>query len=183
MYLCFWLCNCRRCSMAASGEPQTILTPRLIRCIQERTGHGELYSASAIVRDLMLCAEASTPMRIDALKGQAEVVKKRGNPAWCSTAAKSAEAPQFHSKEWIEQHLSSVSRSPRTPSAMPAGPSRDIRLDTDPSIERHVKDAAEEVMEVEVSPEEEERLLRNDSPSWSLISVRCQGLTFLAAPP
>ena len=129
------------------------------------TGQGELYSASAIVRDLMLRAEATTPMRIDALKGQAEVAKKRGNRAWCATAAKSAEALQFHSKEWIEQHLSSVSRSPRTPWAMPAGPSSDIRQDTDPSIERHVKDAAEEVMEVEVSPEEEERLLRDDSPT------------------
>ena len=38
-------------------------------------------------------------------------------------------------------------------------------FDTDPSIERHVEDAAEEVMEVEVSPEEEERLLREDSPT------------------
>ena len=151
--------------MAASGEPRTILTPRLIRCIQEMTGHGELYSASAIVRDLMLCAEATTPMRIDALKGQAELAKKRGNRAWCATAAKSAEALQFHSTQWIEHHLSSVSRNQRTPSAMPAGPSRDIRLDTDPSIERHVEDAAEEVMEVEVSPEEEERLLREDSPT------------------
>ena len=47
---------------------------------------------------------------------------------------------------------------------MPAGPSRDIQQDTDPSIERHVEDAAEEVMEVEVSPAEE-RLLRDDSPT------------------
>ena len=100
----------------------------------------------------MLCAEATTPMRIDALEGQEEVAKKRGNPAWCSTAAKSAEALQFHSREWIEQQLRSVTRSPRTPSAMQAGPSRDIRLETDPSIECHVEDAAEEVMEVEVSP-------------------------------
>ena len=84
----------------------------------------------------MLCAEAMTQMRVDALKGQAEVAKKSGNRAWCSTAAKSAEALQFYSREWIEQHLSSVTHSPRTPSVMPAGPSRDIRLDTDPFIER-----------------------------------------------
>ena len=63
--------------MAASGEPLSSLTPRLVRYIQEMTGHGELYSASAIVRDLMLCAEAMTQMRVDAPKGQDEVSKKR----------------------------------------------------------------------------------------------------------
>ena len=132
----------------------------------------------------MLCAEATTPMRIYALQGKAEVEKKPCNRAWCATAAKSVEALQFHSKEWIEQHLSSVSRSPRTPFAMPTGPSRDIRQDTDPSIERHVKDAAEEVMEVEVSPEEEERLLSDDSPTimeFDISSV--PGPEFRAAPP
>ena len=134
--------------MAAPGEPLSILTPRLVRYSQEMTGHGELYSASAIERDLMLCAEVMTQMRVDALKGQAEVAKKRGNRAWCSTAAKSAVALQFHSRDRIKQHLSAVTCGPRTLSAMPAGPSRDIHLDTDPSIERRMEDAAEEVMEV-----------------------------------
>ena len=143
--------------MAASGDSLSILTQRLVRYIQEMTGHGELYSASAIVRDLMLCAEGTTQMKVDALKGQEEVAKKRGNCALCSTVAKLAEALQFHSRERIEQRLSFATRGPRTPSAMPAGPSRDIRLDTDLSIERCVEYAAEEVMEVEVSPEEEER--------------------------
>ena len=88
----------------------------------------------------MLCAEAT--------KGQAAVAKKRGNRVWCTTAAKSAEALQFHSREWIEQHLISATHSQGTLLAMPAIPSRHIRLETDPSIERCVEDAAEEVMEV-----------------------------------
>ena len=49
---------------------------------------------------------------------------------------------------------------------MPAGPTRDIRLDVDPTIQRRVEDAAaaDEPRDMEVSPEEEERLLKEDSP-------------------
>ena len=52
--------------------------PKTCKVHPGMTGHGELYSASAIVRDLMLCAEATTQMRVDALKGQAGGCKEKG---------------------------------------------------------------------------------------------------------
>ena len=82
----------RRCNMAASKEPLTILEPRLIRLINEKTSKGELHSASSIISDLMLCAGATSKMRVDALVGQAELAKRKGNRFWCRTVAKSNEA-------------------------------------------------------------------------------------------
>ena len=114
----------------------------------------------------MFCPEATTQMRVDALLGQAELAKKMNNRSWRTSVARSAETLQFHSREWIDHHLSPLPRSAPAPSAMPAGPTRDIRLDVDPTIQRRVEDAAaaDEPMEMEVSPEEEERLLKEDSP-------------------
>ena len=86
----------------------------------------------------MLCAVATSEMRVDALVGQAELGKRKGNRFWRRTVAKSAEALQFHSMDWIDRNLKPLYRPARVPSAMPAGPGRDIRLDIDPSIERQV---------------------------------------------
>ena len=91
--------------MAASKEPLTILEPKLIRLINEKTSKGELHSASSIIPDLMLCAGVTSEMRFDALFGQAELAKRKGNRFWCRTVTKSAEALQSHSMDWIDRNL------------------------------------------------------------------------------
>ena len=123
----------RRCNMAASKEPLTILEPKLIRLINKKTRKGELHSALSIIPDLMLCAGATSEMRVEALVGQAGLVKRKGNRFGCRTVAKSAEVLQFHSMDWINRNLKSLNHPTRVPSAMRAGPTRDIRLDIDPS--------------------------------------------------
>ena len=146
----------RCCDMAASKEPLTILEPNMIRLINKKTSKGELHSASSIISDLMLCAGATSKMRVDALVDQAELAKRKGNRFWCRTVAKLAEALKFHSMEWIDRNQKHLYHPARVPSAMPAGPTRDIRLDIDPSIERQVDFM--ETMDIDMS-REDKRLL------------------------
>ena len=78
---------------------------------------------------------------------------------WLRNVAREAESLLFHSRDWIAQHIHTVLRQER-PSAMPIGPTRDIRLDVDPTLEHRVDDAAGgESMEITVPLMEEDRLL------------------------
>ena len=55
----------------ASQEPLDVLTPRFIREAQECTARGQLHSSKSLVKQLMLCKEATTmEMRLEALKNR-----------------------------------------------------------------------------------------------------------------
>ena len=74
--------------------------------------------------------------------------------------------------DWIDQHLYALPQKNKKPSKMPApGPSRDIRLGQDPTIQRCIEDAvADEPMDYSITAEEAEKLFAissegQDSPT------------------
>ena len=153
----------------ASKEPCTPLVPRLIREYREMTSRGELVKANIIVNQLMLCREATHPMVLDTLAGQASLARRIGNHQWLRSVARTADQLQLDTAGWISDNIYPVQTQKKQPSKVSMEPSRDIRLATDPNLQRRVEDAADS-MDITVSPEEEEQLLsipssgRPDSP-------------------
>ena len=142
----------------ASKEPCTPLVPRLIREYREMTSRGELVKANIIVIQLMLCREATHPMVLDTLAGQASLARRIGNHQWLRSVARTADQLQLYTAGWISDNIYPVQTQKKQPSKVNMEPSRNIRLATDPTLQRRVEDAAES-MDITVSPEEEEQLL------------------------
>ena len=120
----------------------------------------------------MLCVTATQGMRVEALEGQADLARQQNNNQWLKTVARDADTLQFHGRDWINQHLYALPQTSKKPSKMPAtGPSRDIRLGQDPTIQKRVEDAlADEPMDYSITAEEEEKLFAvstegQDSPT------------------
>ena len=158
--------------MAAKQENTTQLLPKFIRTLREMTDRKELYSSRSIINDMMLCVTATQGMRLEALEGQADLARQQNNKQWLKNVAKDADTLQFHGRDWINQHLYALPQTSKKPSKMPAtGPSRDIRLGQDPTIQRRVEDAlADEPMDYSITAEEEEKLFAvstegQDSPT------------------
>ena len=158
--------------MAAKQENTTQLLPKFIRTLREMTERKELYSSRSIINELMLCVTATQGMRLEALEGQADLARQQNNKQWLKNVAKDADTLQFHGRDWINQHLYALPQTSKKPSKMPAtGPSRDIRLGQDPTIQRRVEDAlVDEPMDYSITAEEEEKLFAvstegQDSPT------------------
>ena len=103
---------------------------------------------------------------------KADLARQQNNKQWLKNVAKDADTLQFHGRDWINQHLYALPQTSKKPSKMPAtGPSRDIRLGQDPTIQRRVEDAlADEPMDYSITAEEEEKLFAvstegQDSPT------------------
>ena len=92
---------------------------------------------------------ATQGMRLEALEGPADLACQLNNIQWLKKVARDADTFQFHGRIWIDQHLYALPQRNKKPSKMPAtGPSRDIRLGQDPTIQRCIEDAvAEEPMD------------------------------------
>ena len=158
--------------MAAKQENTTQLLPKFIRTLREMTDRKELYSSRSIINDMMLCVTATQGMRLEALEGQADLARQQNNKQWLKTVAKDADTLQFYGRDWINHHLYALPQTSKKPSKMPAtGPSRDIRLGQDPTIQRRVEDAlADEPIDYSITAEEEEKLFAvstegQDSPT------------------
>ena len=158
--------------MAAKQENTTQLLPNIIRTLREMTERKELYSSRSIINDMMLCVTATQGMRLEALEGQADLARQQNNKQWLKNVAKDVDTLQFHGRDWINQHLYALPQTSKKPSKMPAtGPSRDIGLGQDPTIQRRVEDAlADEPMDYSITAEEEEKLFAvstegQDSPT------------------
>ena len=85
---------------------------------------------------------------------------------------------QFHDHDWIDQHLYALPQTNKKPSKMPAtGPSRDIRLKQDPTMQRRIEDAlADEQTDYWIITEEEKKLFAistegHDSPTIEEFAV------------
>ena len=158
--------------MAAKQENTTQLLPKFIRTLREMTDRKELYSSRSIINELMLCLTATQGMGLEALEGQADLARQQNNNQWLKNVARDADTLQFHGLEWINQHLYALPQTSKKPSKMPAtGPSRDIRLGQDPTIQRRVEDAlADEPIDYSITAKEEEKLFAvsiegQDSPT------------------
>jgi hypothetical protein len=105
--------------------------------------------------------------------GQVAVAKKRADTAWRkSLAEKLKRTPDFVTYEWVCEHVHTIAPLSRcTALQEPPEQSRDIRLKTDPNIQRtgeHLElldepDEALKEEEMEVDPELEDKLLGADS--------------------
>ena len=111
-------------------------------------------------------------MRLEALEVQADLASQLNNIQWLKTLARDADTFQFHGRDWIDQHLYALPQTNKKPSKMPAtGPSRDIRLGQDPTIQRCLEDAVvDEPMDYSIMAEEKEKLFAiytkgQDSPT------------------
>ena len=77
----------------------------------------------------MLCLTATKGMRLEALKGQADLARQLNNIQWLKTVARDADTLQFQGRDWMNQHLYALLQTNKKPSKMLAtSPSRDIRL-------------------------------------------------------
>ena len=81
---------------------------------------------------------------MDALSGQVKIAKEMGRKEWLKCVAKDAFDFQFISRDWISRNVISLGKEKcRIPICqMPTGRSRDIRVLTDPNLERIEENAA-----------------------------------------
>ena len=96
-----------------------------------------LLPSKEIVNTIMLSALPLQDL-VALLLTQVGIAKKRKNWAWLSKVAADANKLQFNNTSWISENISHVNQPKNAASAMPAGPSRDIRLADNPDMERLV---------------------------------------------
>ena len=114
---------------------------------------------------------SSSPLHqeaIDTLLRQVEVAKEYDKQDWLRSLATWLDSYQFHSREWISRNISPLASAKKhTWEEKPTGTSKDIRLDSDPTIERtgeHLSPETELLLEgeecsMEVDLEEAEKLI------------------------
>jgi hypothetical protein len=77
------------------------------------------------------------------LLDQVKLARNRRNTTWLKKAAKEAEVLQFTSSEWMSEYMYRiVSKRSAEASASSKHCTTDIRLKTEPTLERRVEDAA-----------------------------------------
>ena len=96
-----------------------------------------------LIQGLLLCRRANPQIRVDALFGQVKIAKEMGRKEWLKCVAKDALDFQFISRDWISRNVFSLGKEKRRAPIcqMPTGRSRDIRLLTDPNLERREENA------------------------------------------
>ena len=110
--------------------------------VEEFTRKGCQMNAEEVVRKLMLSRRPAHDQQ-RALLGQVKIARNRRNTTWLKKAAKEAEVLQFASSEWISENLYRiVSKRSTEACASPKHCTTDIRLKTEPTLERRVEDAA-----------------------------------------
>ena len=144
--------------------------------IREARKAQRLVPSRDLVERLMVSPRMSTAAQVEALLDQVEIARNKGRKEWLKQVAKDALALQFHSRAWINSNIYDLGgeKKKSVASKMPEGRSRDIRLRTDPNLERREENAAslEEsvrqaaplspVGEERVSPMQEEEVLAGD---------------------
>ena len=112
--------------------------------VDEATKKGKLMNCGNLIQGLLLCRRANPQIRVDALFGQVGIAKEMGRKEWLKCVAKDALDFQFSSRDWISRNVFSLGKEKRRAPIcqMPTGRSRDIRLLTDPNLERREENAA-----------------------------------------
>ena len=107
--------------------------------IAQANKNESLLPSKEIVNTIMLSA---LPLQdqVALLLGQVGIARKRKSWAWLSRVAEDANKLQFHNPGWITENISRVHQPKKAANAMPAGPSKDIRLADNPDMERLVAD-------------------------------------------
>lgn len=121
--------------------------------VEESTRKGILMDCRGFIEQLLLCRRANPQARVDAVDGQARIARERGRKEWLKCVAKDALVFQFISREWVSRNLFSSGREKRRNPVcqMPTGRSRDIRLLTNPNLERREENAATSTSAVPIS--------------------------------
>lgn len=105
--------------------------------VEDCTREGRLMHCGDLVQQLMMCRRATNAMRFAAVLDQVEIAKGLGRKEWLRRVANDALDFQFNSREWISKNIFSLGKErKRFVSDMPTGRSRDIRIKTDPNLER-----------------------------------------------
>ena len=144
--------------------------------IREAQKAHRLVPSRDFVERLMVSPRMSTAAQVEALLDQVEIARSKGRKEWLKQVARDAPALQFHSRAWINSNIYDLGgeKKKSVASKMPEGRSQDIRLRTDPNLERREENAAslEEsirqaaplspVREERLSPRQEEEVLAGD---------------------
>ena len=113
-----------------------------VETVEEFTRKGRQMNAEEVVRKLMYSRRPAHDQQ-RALLGQVNIARNRRNTTWLKKAAKEAEVLQFASSEWISENMYRiVSKRSSEASASSKHCTTDIRLKTEPTLERRVEDAA-----------------------------------------
>ena len=98
------------------------------------TAKGQLLQARGLVQALMM-SSAKPDDQVEALLGQVRLAKvKTGQRGWLSIVADEANSLQFHDPGWISKNVATLHQPVKKPSAMPAGPVKDVRRLEDPTL-------------------------------------------------
>lgn len=138
--------------------------------VRKLTKEGHLAPCRGLMKDLMSVPRVSGKEMVQLVLDQVNLAKERQRNQWLREVAHDALVLQFHSRAWISENIFSLGKEKRKQSKVdrPTGRSRDIRLLTDPNLERREENAAEtESVSVPVptptEPREDERLLMDVS--------------------
>lgn len=134
--------------------------------VEESTKKGKLMNCGDLIQGLLLCRRANPQVRVDALYGQVCIAKEMGRKEWLKCVAKDALDYQFISRDWISRNVFSLGKERRRNPIcqMPTGRSRDIRLLTNPNLERREENAATASTAATVPISSSASLLEEDFP-------------------
>ena len=97
---------------------------------------GKLMTCGDLIQGLLLCRRANLQIRVDAIYGQVKIAKEMRRKEWLKCVAKDALDFQFINRNWISRNVFSLGKEKRRNPVCQMGRSRDIRLLTDPNLER-----------------------------------------------
>ena len=110
------------------------MSEEFVKKLAEATIKNALMQSKGLVDGIMKSGLPHSE-EIDALLGQVTLAKERRQIPWLRRVAQEADDLQFDSREWISANIYRLPKKPAAKTSTVSGPSRDIRLETNPDLE------------------------------------------------
>ena len=109
----------------------------IINKIKDMTSARQLVRSKDLVAQILL-SPAEGAQQMELMLGQVAVAKSRRDEGWLRAVAREADKLQFAERQWIADHIFPLQWPNRSKEAKMPEPTRDIRLKSDPNLERVV---------------------------------------------
>ena len=131
----------------------------IVSRLAKATVQRNLLQSRGLMADLMKSCLPSEE-QVEALLGQVTLAKERNQTAWRKRVATDANCLQFHSRQWISNHIFRLPQKKAQAVQKASSPSRDIRLKTDPNLELVSADMGQAASASQGSPVSAEPVLQ-----------------------
>ena len=164
----------------ASNYPDLKRIDDILDEIKAKNSCNRLIPPLRLVEQVMFCKRATQSMKKEAILSQVAVATKLRETAHKRSIAKICDELAFDTRDWIDTYVSRLPAKHKVESKMyEPGASRDIRLSTNPQIERVTEDAGNHTASSSVGtlPQKDVSLNLDSSEEAALLASDAESVT------